>query len=229
MRPAAFLLIILFGSAAAALRLPPALRQQARRGACCTRRAAVEFGALAALSLPSGAAVASGGATAGKTTSIPRAKVHAQRPHPTPSVTAEPLHSLPSAHLVPQLRYYDRVTAAVAAFQGLGTTIKGGGGGEMKTAAASFFSDRDESPLSEFKSAGYLLAVAFKIDSKIPPDKIQQVKDYKKFMKDLDGLKSAMGKGKQSESATAFAAASNSLNVLLEGVELPPTGDVRYS
>ena len=48
-------------------------------------------------------------------------------------------------------------------------------------------------------------------------------------MKDLDGLKSVMSKGKQSESASAFATARSSLNVLLDGVELPPVGDVRYS
>ena len=38
-------------------------------------------------------------------------------------------------------------------------------------------------------NSGYLLAVAFKIDSKIPPDKIQQVKDHKQLLKDQDAGK----------------------------------------
>ena len=95
------------------------------------------------------AVVASGGATAGKTTSIPRAK----------------------------LRYYDRVTVAVTAFQAFGGSL--GDVGALKSASGSFFAEKDDSPYAELKGAGFLLAVAFKIDTKIPPDKIPSVKDYK--------------------------------------------------
>jgi hypothetical protein len=142
------------------------------------------------------AALASGGATAGKTTSIPRAK----------------------------LRYYDRITAAVSAFEVLGKAVAESS--TLKTASASFFSESEGSPMSELKGAGFLLAVAFKIDTKIPPDKIQQVKDHKKLMADLDALKSA----KKPEAAqTAYAKAKETMNVYLDGVELPPLGDARYA
>lgn len=95
------------------------------------------------------AAIASGGATAGKTTSIPRAK----------------------------LRYYDRITRAVAAFQSLGGYL--GDASALKKGYGVFFSEQDDSPWKELQGAGFLLAVAFKIDTKIPPDKIPSVKDYK--------------------------------------------------
>ena len=62
----------------------------------------------------------------GKTTSIPRAKT----------------------------RYYGRVTVAVSAFQGLGSSIEAG--------TKSDFFDGENSGYEELKSAGYLLAVAFK-------------------------------------------------------------------
>eukprot|EP00967_Tisochrysis_lutea_P153068 scaffold301240_cov34-Tisochrysis_lutea.AAC.3 len=90
-------------------------------------------------------AVASGGATAGKTTSIPRAK----------------------------LRYYDRIIAAVASFQEMDKDLTAGSLAKSK----AFFAK--DGPYDELMGAGYLLAVAFKIDSKIPPDKIPNVKMHK--------------------------------------------------
>ena len=69
-------------------------------------------------------------------------------------------------------------------------------------------------------------AVAFKIDTKIPPDKIQQVKDYKKLIKDLEALKAA---GKPDSAKAASAKAKASMDVYLDGVELPPLGDQRYA
>ena len=152
---------------------------------------ALELPPMAAAAFP-GATVASGGATAGKTTSIPRAKV----------------------------RYYGRISTAVAAFDALALSVKEG---DLKGPFAKAFFDEsvdsppdNESPYNAFKTAGYLLAVAFKIDSKIPPDKIPQVKDYKKFMKDLEKLKEAVGRGKVSDSQSAYASVKESLNVLLE-------------
>ena len=173
-------------------------------------------------------AVASGGATARQTTSIPRAK----------------------------LRYYDRITAAVAEFESLNGAL--GEAGALKKAYGSFFSEVDGSAWMELKGAGFLLAgasqmgsrtlfassppatllstdreartlrpaVAFKIDTKIPPDKIQQVKDYKKLIKDLEALKAA---GKPDSAKAAYAKAKASMDVYLDGVELPPLGDQRYA
>ena len=114
------------------------------------------------------------------------------------------------------------MTEVIIAYDALGAAIKGGEG--VKDAVGRFFSDKEDSPISELTSAGYLLSCAFKIDGKIPPDKIQQVKDYKKMMKDLTSLKSA---GKDKVQA-AYASASGSMNVWLEGVDLPPLGDKAY-
>lgn len=146
-------------------------------------------------------AVASGGATAGKTTSIPRAK----------------------------LRYYGRMTAVVAAFEALEGTI--GEDGQQAAAKRFFNADDPDSPFSELKSAGYLLAVAFKLDSKIPPDKLQTVKNYKAAMSDQGELKKAMGAGKkkQEDASKVYAKAQLSLTTYLEGVELPPLGDLGYA
>jgi len=159
------------------------------------RREAVQAAGLAALLAPF-SAHASGGATSGKTTSIPRAK----------------------------LRYYGRMTTAITEFQALAAVIGTAG---QKQAGKVFFSDNDEAAYVELKSAGYLLAVAFKIDSKIPPDKLQTVKDFKKMIKDLDSLKGAMG-GSADEANTSYAKAKASMDEYLVGVELPPLGDARY-
>ena len=164
--------------------LPAARCQPATERPLVGRREALAAGA--AVLLAPAAAFASGGATSGKTTSIPRAK----------------------------LRYYDRVTVAVAAFA---AAVKAGAKGDFYVG--------DEGPYEELKSAGYLLAVAFKIDSKIPPDKIAAVKAWKAMMKDLDGMKSAKG----DKFAAAATKASTSMNAWLEEVELPPLGDARYA
>ena len=180
----AFLLLCL-ASQAYSLTLPPARCPTVDRGAALGRREAVVAAATATLLAPA-AAFASGGATSGKTTSIPRAKT----------------------------RYYDRVTDAIIAFT---ATVKAGKKGT--------FYDGEEGPYAELKSAGYLLAVAFKIDSKIPPDKIAAVKAWKAMMKDLDGMKAAKG----DKFAAAATKASTSMNAWLEEVELPPLGDARYA
>jgi len=159
-----------------------------------TRRALL--GRVAALPVAAVAApaLASGGATAGKTTSIPRAKV----------------------------RYFGRITQTVIAFDTLGAAIKANE--DAKAVGASFFKDSDDGPISELKTAGYLLSVAFKIDGKIPPDKIQQVKDHKQLIKDVDKLKGAM-KETPAKMQAAYLTASASMNTWLEGVDLPPVGD----
>jgi hypothetical protein len=147
------------------------------------------------------AAQASGGATAGKTTSIPRAKV----------------------------RYYGRMAVVLNEYGKLGKVIDSGDAANIKKAGKAFWRDDDDNaPAAELKAAGYLLAVAFKIDSKIPPDKIAAVKDHKAMMASADKLKAAMNSGKPTEAAKAYAAATAALNVYLETVELPAIGDPRY-
>jgi len=107
------------------------------------------------------------------------------------------------------------------AFESLGQSISSGSG--LKQAGADFFADKDESPISELTTAGFLLSVAFKIDGKIPPDKIQQVKDFKKMSKDLGSLKSAM-KESPDKAKAAYAKVKSSMDEWLDGVDLPATG-----
>jgi len=146
-----------------------------------------------------GTAWASGGATAGRTTSIPRAK----------------------------LRYFDRVSGAIGAFERLEAKLADQA--SCKSASAAFFNEKvEDAPIVELKSAGYLLAVAFKIDSKIPPDRIQQVKDYKVMMKDLTALGKSMSSGNLEAAKKAYEKASASIAVYLEGVELPELGSKEY-
>lgn len=193
------LLISALGGAAGLTAVPTSPRAHLRRSAHTHSRREALIGAAAAaatsvLAVPS--AHASGGATAGKTTSIPRAK----------------------------LRYYDRITAAVAAFEALGQSL--GSTETLKPAMAQFFSTTDGSPAEEFKGAGFLLAVAFKIDGRTPPDKVPAVKDWKKMMADLDKLKAA---SKPEQAKEAYAKAKATMDVYLDGVELPLLGDARYS
>ena len=179
----------------AATRSAVSLSQPPAAATALSRRDCLGIGAALALGVGSPqAALASGGATAGKTTSIPRAK----------------------------LRYYGRITEVVIAFDALGSSIASGEG--YKAAGASFFADKDESPSAELTTAGYLLSVAFKIDGKIPPDRIQQVKDFKKLAKDMGSLKGAM-KESASKAQAAYASARGSMDVWLEGVDLPLLGD----
>ena len=72
------------------------------------------------------AAIASGGATAGKTTSIPRAKI----------------------------RYYPRMSQVIFAYKGLGSAISSGDTAAIKKAKTFFWAEADDAPGSELKSAG---------------------------------------------------------------------------
>jgi len=179
-----------------------------RRSKTVDRRAALATGVagaswLGGLLQPM-AAFASGGATSGKTTSIPRAK----------------------------LRYYGRITTVISKFEAMKAPIKSG---DLKAGKTTFFTSVYETQdgsmstaFDELKTAGYLLAVAFKIDSKIPPDKIQQVKDYKLMMKEMEKLQETLGGSKADKAAAAYEKVSATLNVYLDGVELPALGDERY-
>jgi len=186
--------LLLQSAAAWELRLPTPTAQPPAIG---RREAIAAVGSGLALGTFLPAASASGGATSGKTTSIPRAK----------------------------LRYYNRITAVVSSFQQMGDDISRG----EVSGAKAFFAETDGAPFPELKTAGYLLSVAFKIDSKIPPDKIQQVKDFKTLLKDVEKLRTAVSGGKKTEMANSLDKTKTSLNVWLEGVELPKLGDARYN
>jgi len=139
-------------------------------------------------------AFASGGATAGRTTSIPTAKK----------------------------RYFGRITADVKQFNAMGDAIKAG---DLSGAAVTdFWATAGD----DFKTAGYLLAVAFKIDGRIPPDKIQQKRDHDALMIALGKLQKATSKRDAPGSQSAFADVREKLDVYLKGVELPESSDKMY-
>ena len=114
-------------------------------------------------------------------------------------------------------------------YGGLGKAIDTGDAAAIKKAGKAFWREAEDAPASELKAAGYLLAVAFKIDSKIPPDKIPAVKDFKAMMTVVEKLKGAMASGKPTEAAKAYAVATAGVNTYLEAVELPALGDPRYA
>lgn len=113
--------VLLAAHSSAAYLLPPPTTAS---GGVQTRREFAAAASFSAVNLFAAAAQASGGATAGKTTSIPRAK----------------------------LRYYGRMTEVIIAYDALGSVIKSGDG--YKKAAGAFFSDDEESPTNELKTAG---------------------------------------------------------------------------
>lgn len=66
----------------------------------------------------------------------------------------------------------------------------------------------------------------YRIDGKIPPERIPQARAHKKLIKDLDELKRSLGR--KEDAKKAYAVAQASMSEYLDGVELPPLGDERY-
>lgn len=120
------------------------------------------------------------------------------------------------------------MAVVLSAYNALGKAIDGGDSAEIKKVGKTFFADSEEAPAGEFKSAGYLLAVAFKIDSKIPPDKIPAVKAFKVALADFEGLSKATSSGKAEAAARAYGKSKASMAAYLEEVELPELSDGRY-
>lgn len=191
-----------------------------RRGAF----AALALGA-SSLLLPAPAARASGGATAGKYTTIPIAK----------------------------RRYFGRVKQGVFQFLQAGKDVqKGDLKGES---IEGFFSDTiaqkskrraaacaralpgqacdAESQFSsrwdDMKLSCFLLGNAFRMDSGKPPEKVKQVKEARAFFSEVGKLEAASKAGDKKAAARAFLAAEEYLNVYLNDVELPPTVDAEYA
>ena len=146
------------------------------------------------------AALASGGATAGKYTTIPIAK----------------------------RRYFGRVKQGVFEFLALGAAIKKGelkddrvldffsdniqvtsarqkrqcnGGGDNCKVDEKFSSRWEDMKLSMF-----LLGNAFRMDSGKPPEKVKQVKEAQAFFVQVDKLRKARAKGDRKATALSYAA-----------------------
>lgn len=165
--------------------------------ACISRQEALRLAPAAAFGFAFASAfspapsLASGGATAGRTTSIPTAKK----------------------------RYFKRVTADVAAFLQMGQSVAAGNLPGAKSAA--FWAE----PLEDLAGAGYLLAVAFKIDARVPPQKIQQKRDHDALIASIAQLKKAVGGSDTAAAKAQYANTLEKLDTYLKGVELPPTSD----
>jgi len=171
-----------------------------------------------ALSVSPEGAFASGGATAGKYTTIPIAK----------------------------RRYFGRVKQGVFEFLAVGGAIKKGE--LQSPAVTDFFSDNikvqekrqkkqclnldDKSCLvnekfssrwEDMKLSMFLLGNAFRMDSGKPPEKVKQVKEAKAFTSQVEKLRKAASAGDRKTAALSYAAALEALEIYLNDVELPPT------
>lgn len=185
------------------------------------------LGAAAAAFLGIGApeaAFASGGATAGKYTTIPIAK----------------------------RRYFGRVKQGVFEFLAVGEAIKKGQ--LTSPAINDFFADNlkvqdkrkkkqclslDDSTCAvaekfssrweDMKLSMFLLGNAFRMDSGKPPEKVKQVKEAKAFTSQVEKLRKATASGDRKTAALSYAAALEALEIYLNDVELPPTYAPDYS
>ena len=212
---------------AAAFGLVPPPVQQQRLVAASTSaeplaadRRGVLLGAAAALALSFApeSALASGGATAGKYTTIPIAK----------------------------RRYFGRVKQGVFEFLAVGAAIKKGE--LASPDIQDFFADNIQvqskrqkrqclalddktcevsekysSRWEDMKLSMFLLGNAFRMDSGKPPEKVKQVKEAKAFTAQVEKLRKATEKGDRKTAALSYAAALEALEIYLNDVELPPT------
>lgn len=185
-------------------------------------------GALAVSGLAPTPAQASGGATAGKYTTIPIAK----------------------------RRYYGRVQQSVHEFLLIGPEIVKADFSAPKI--QSFFdpnglvvvaakrkdvngqctkkngdckgSEVRDSVWNDMKTSMYLLGNAFRLNQTKAPDNLPSVRAAKKFFKEMDFVEKAAKKGRKNDrdSVVHYAAALEALDAYLDLVELPPTDSGWY-
>ncbi len=203
---------------------PPPHHHNLDRRATLANAASLAAVLAAAATAPPRPAVASGGATAGKYTTIPIAK----------------------------RRYFGRVKQGVFEFLLIGDALKNNDlksadidnffaqtivtqSERQKTNCAGSLSDactvKEErsSRWEDMQLAMFLLGNAFRLDSGKPPEKVRQVKEAKVFFKEVENLQRASRGGSSKEAAVHYAAAREALDVFLNDVELPPTVDAVYS
>lgn len=182
--------------------------------------------AIAPLAVQSEPALASGGATAGRYTTIPIAK----------------------------RRYYGRVQQAVHDFLLMGPAMvkqdmsvydiqhffdpqgivvvpakkKDVNGQCTKKDGDCKGKEIRDSRWNDMKASMYLLANAFRTDQQKPPDRLPTVKAAKAFFKEVDVIEKNIKKKKKKDQDTAavYAAALDVLDAYLDLVELPPIDSV---
>jgi hypothetical protein len=178
---------------------------------------------LAAAALAPLAAEASGGATAGKYTTIPIAK----------------------------RRYYGRVKQGVFEYLVLGAAVKKGD--LQAPGVGDFFADtiqvsqakqkrqclsiddktcltqeKFSSRWEDMKLSMFLLGNAYRKDSGQPPEKVKQVKEANSFIAQVNKLQKARAKDDKKAAVLAYATSIEALEAFLNDVDLPPTSAPDY-
>jgi len=87
-----------------------------------------------------------------------------------------------------------------------------------------------DSRWNDMKASMYLLGNAFRTDQQKPPDRLPTVKAAKAFFKEVDLIEKNVKKKKKKDSDTpaAYATALDILDVYLDLVELPPINSGHY-
>jgi len=193
----------------------PCMAITSRRDAMASAAAAAALCVLGGAPLP---ALASGGATAGKYTTIPIAK----------------------------RRYFGRVKQGVFEFLAMeGAVFKGDLTSEDVTdffadtlvvakkrqktnclapgTSACVVDEKVSSRWEDMKLSCFLLGNSFRVDSGKPPEKVKQVKEAKLFFAEVEKVKKATSSGDKKGAAVHYAAAKEALDIYLHDVELPPT------
>jgi hypothetical protein len=207
---------------------PVPARAGARVRTVAGRRAVFEAAGLAGAAgllglagAPAGVS-ASGGATAGKYTTIPVAK----------------------------RRYFGRVKQGVYEFLNMQAAVNSGN--FKSTDVSNFFaqtlvttSKRQKSNCrgsseacsvqeelssrwEDLQLSMFLLGNAFRLDAGKPPEKVRQVKEAKVFFSEVEKMQRAMRQGNKDLANKSFVAARDALEVYLNDVDLPPTVDPIY-
>lgn len=223
--------LLLVGSVQAYNSIVPNSKQPTSRRTLFKNVASIAVGgALSTFSMAPTPAFASGGATAGKYTTIPIAK----------------------------RRYYGRVQAAVHDYLLMGTEVVKGdmttplikdffdpqglvvveskrkdiNGQCTKKDGDCKGSEVRDSRYNDMKTSMYLLANAFRINQTKAPDNLPTVKAAKAFFKEMDAMEKRVKKAKANKSdvdaVKYYAASLDILDAYLDLVELPPTSSGWY-
>jgi len=88
--------------------------------------------------------------------------------------------------------------------------------------------DKSTSRWEDMKLACFLLGNAFRMDSGKPPEKVKQVKEAKVFFAEVEKVRKASAAGNKKAAAVSYASAKEALEIFLNDVELPPTSFPDY-
>jgi len=217
---------VLAASAVQAYNIQPNQPSVDRRSMLQKAGALVAGGAF--LSFQPNTAMASGGATAGKYTTIPIAKrryygrVQAAV-HDFLLIGPEVAKADMSSPTVKRFFDVDALVVVEARSQSINgqCTKKDGNckGQEIR-----------DSPYNDMKTSMYLLGNAFRINQQKPPDSLPTVKAAKAFFKEMDAMEKRVKKGKAADKDAVghYAAALQILDEYLDLVELPPIDSNHY-